>query len=135
MLRKDAETAVMRELAGELAHADQLQHELLALEGRLEAAHAPPPAALTARELAVRQLYAERIQRECVEARARSARQDTNVEQARLRLAHATCERRTLDQLEQRRRAAHDTEVRRVEAAEGNEISLLNHLRAEGASS
>lgn len=134
MLRKDAEQSVMRELAGELAHAEELRRELGSLEDRLQAAHRQPTATMTAQELAVRQLYAERIERECAEARARNLRQQGNVEQARLRLAAATRARRTLDQLETRRREAHDVETRRLEATEGNETSLLNHLRSETAS-
>ena len=87
---------------------------------------------MTARELSVRQLYAERLERECTEAHARSERQQANVEQARSRLAFATREREQVDHLEQRKRGAHDTETRRLEATESNEIALLSHLRSEG---
>jgi flagellar export protein FliJ len=135
MLRQDAEQTVMRELAGELAAADRLQRDVVALEGRLSAAQRPPDGTMTARDLAVRQIYTERIERECAEARARSERQKQNVELARRRLATATREREKVDRIEIRRRAAHDGETRRIEAVEVNEIALLSHLRSEGATS
>jgi flagellar export protein FliJ len=134
VLRKDAEESVMKELAGELAAADQLRAELSRLETTLRQAQRPPEGLVTARELADRQLYVERLERDVAEARARCARQEGFVEQTRLRLADATRKRRMLDQLEGRRRALHDAEVRRIEAAEGHEMSLLNHLRSQGAS-
>jgi len=132
MLRRDAEQSVMRELAGELGAAEQLRRDLLAREARLREAQRPPEGAPTARELAERQLYAERIERECAEARARLERQERFVEQTRRRLAVATRNRRMLDQLEGRRRASYEAETRRVDALEGNEVSLLSHLRSEG---
>ena len=134
MLRKDAEESVMRELAGELACAEQLRCELVALEARLEIAQRAPEQPLTAREHAARQVYAERLESECAAAQTRLERQLVNVEQAQQRLLEATRARQTLDRLEDRRRAAHDSELRRADAVEGNEISLMSHLRAEGVS-
>jgi len=133
MLRKDAEHSVMRELAGELACAEQLQRDLVALEGRLAAAQRPSEEATTAQELSARQLYAERIARECAEARTRSERQSRNVEHARMRLAAATREREKVDLIERRRRGAHELETRRLETAEANELALLSHARSEGS--
>ena len=133
MLRKEAERSVMKEFAGELACADQLRDDLRAVEGRLEAAHRPPEGATTARELATRQLYTEIVERQCAEAGARVERQQRNVEQTRQRLATATQRRSMLDQLEGRRRSAHDVETRRSDAIEGNEIALRSFLQSSEA--
>jgi flagellar export protein FliJ len=130
-LRKDAEQAVMRQLAGELAAVEVLRSELQLAEALLAQAHRPPEGLMTAQELAARQLYAERLERERAEAEARVLRQEGYVDQTRRRLAEASRKRSTLDQLESRRRAVHEAEMRRVEAIEGNELSLLNHLRSE----
>lgn len=134
MLRKDAEQTVMRELAGELACAEQIRSELIALEARLGVVQQPPEGTMTARELSARQAYAERIERECTAAQVRLDRQQVNVEHAQRRLLEATQARQTLDRLEDRRRAVHETETRRVDAVEGNEISLLAHIRSDGVS-
>jgi flagellar export protein FliJ len=130
MLRKEAEQSVMREFAGELACADQLRAELRAVEERLEAAQRAPEGAITAHELASRQLYAELMERQCAEAGARVARQERNVEQTRQRLAAATQRRSMLDRLEGRRRSAYDAETRRSDAIEGNELVLRSFLHS-----
>jgi flagellar export protein FliJ len=133
MLRKEAERSVMKEFAGELACADQLRNELRTVEGRLQAAHQPPSGSMTARDLATRQLYTELVERQCAEAGARVERQERNVEQTRQRLATATQRRSMLDQLEGRRRTAHDVETRRSDAIEGNEIALRSFLQSSEA--
>ena len=132
MLRKEAERSVMKEFAGELAAADQLRAELRVVEERLVAAQRPPEGAMTAHELASRQLYAELMERQCAEAGARVERQQRNVEQTRQRLATATQRRNMLDRLEGRRRSAHDAETRRTDAIEGNEIVLRSFLHSAG---
>jgi flagellar export protein FliJ len=133
MLRKEAERSVMKEFAGELAAADQLREDLRAVEGRLEVAHQAPEGPMTAHELASRQLYAELVQRQCAEAGARVERQERNVEHTRQRLAHATQHRSMLDRLEGRRRSAHDTETRRSDAIEGNDVALRSFLQSSEA--
>jgi flagellar export protein FliJ len=126
-LRENAELNVMKELAGELAHAHALQAEAAAVERRLAEARTPS-SATTAADLSARQAYVERLERELDETRQRERIQERRVEETRARLALAVRDRQTLDRLEQRRRAVHDLELRRVERTDADEISLLSHL-------
>jgi flagellar export protein FliJ len=132
-LRRDAEQSVMKELAGELTVAEDLRSQLAGTEARLRAAQAPPQGALTAHELAARQHFVERLERERTEAHIRLRRQEAHVDQARLRLTEATKKRRMLDHVEGRRRAVHDAEALRVENDERQELALLSHMRSQGA--
>jgi flagellar export protein FliJ len=130
VLRENHEQAVMKELAGELEQAAELRRELGLVEERLVAARQPAGSGVTGAELAVRQAYVERIERELREARHRVVVQDGHVETTRARLAHAVRERQTLDRLEERRRAAHELELRRAERVDADELSLVSHLGA-----
>jgi flagellar export protein FliJ len=132
-LREHAELNVMKELAGELGHAASLRRELSAVEERLNDARAPIVEASTASELLVRQTYVERMESELHAARHRTAAQDGHVEQTRLRLAEAARARQTLDLLEERRRAVHTLETRRLERNDNDEISLINHMNSGSA--
>jgi flagellar export protein FliJ len=132
-LRENVEQTVMKELAGELRTAASLRQELGTVEERLAEARTPFEGGVTAAELAVRQAYVERMEREVAEVRHRSVAQETHVERTRRRLADAVRARQTLDRLEARRRAAHDLEQRRLERADGDEISLTSHRTAEHA--
>jgi flagellar export protein FliJ len=132
-LRENHEQAVMKELAAELDQAAALRRELTDAAERLEAARAPAPAGATGAELAVRQAYVERVERQLRDAEHRLTIQDGHVETTRVRLAHAVRERQTLDRLEERRRAAHDLELRRAERVDADEVSLISHLGAGNA--
>jgi flagellar export protein FliJ len=129
-LRENHEQAVMKELAAELDQAAALRRELGDAEERLEAARTPGEPTATGAELAVRQAYVERVERQLREAQHRVDVQDGHVESTRTRLAVAVRERQTLDRLEERRRAAHDLELRRAERTEADEVSLVSHLGA-----
>jgi flagellar export protein FliJ len=132
-VREHAELVAMRELAGELAQAAELQRELEATEFRLSAARSCDAAPATALELATRQAYLERVERELDEAKVRASVQEQHVASTRERLQHAAREREQVDRLEERRRAEHDAEQRRLERAAGDEISILMHLAESGA--
>jgi flagellar export protein FliJ len=129
-LRENAEQNAMRELAGELEHASSLRRELTSAEQRLLAAR-DPLGRSSAAELAVQQVYVERVERELDAARQRTVIQDGHVEQTRARLVSAVRERQTLDRLEERRRAAHDLEARRADRNDADEVSLMSHLASE----
>jgi flagellar export protein FliJ len=129
-VRKHAELAAMRDLAGELRHADELRDELGSAQARLQDARpAEVESGLTAADLAVRQAYVERIEREIAVAESRVALQEGHVEASRSRLETAARERETVDKLETRSRAAHDAETRRLERVANDEISLQMHGR------
>jgi flagellar export protein FliJ len=129
-LRENHEQAVLKELAAELDQAATLQRELGDVSDRLEAARLPGEQTATGAELAVRQAYVERVEQQLHEARHRVEVQEDHVESTRTRLAHAVRERQTLDRLEERRRAAHDLELRRAERTEADEVSLVSHRGA-----
>jgi flagellar export protein FliJ len=130
-VRENAERVAMRDLAGELEHAARLQRDVDTTMGRLsDARGGGETGPMTALDLAARQLYLERMERELAEARVRAAAQDQHVEASRDRLRHAAQEREQVDRLQQRRRAEHDLETRRLERAENDEISILMHLKA-----
>lgn len=131
-LRENVEQTVMKELAAELEQARELERRLALVEGRLAEARTVAPGG-TAVELTVRQAYVERLERELGDARHRVRQQDRHVEAARTRLAHAVRERQTLDRLEQRRRASHQLELRRLERVDSDEISLVSHRSSEHA--
>lgn len=132
-VREHAELVAMRDLAGELEQAALLRREVHSTEERLAAARAVDGAgASTAVELAARQAYLERVERELAEARVRSSVQEGHVDASRTRLQHAAQEREQVDRLADRRRAQHDQEQRRRERDAGDEISMLMHLAEAG---
>jgi flagellar FliJ protein len=123
-LRKHSELLAMRQLAYELDRDAQLRAELDSAEAQLSDACAPAAGALTARDLAVRQAYLERCERELGEARLRSEQQAGHVETGRSQLVSAARDRETLDRLEERQRAIHEDLNRRAERNASDEISL-----------
>jgi flagellar export protein FliJ len=128
-VREHAEQVAMRDLAGELRQADALRHELQSTEQRLDAARdVQPEATLTAVELAARQLYLERVEREVADAKYRAQLQEGHVEATRERLQLAARDREQVDRLAERRRAEHDRAERRRERDAGDEISIQMHL-------
>jgi flagellar export protein FliJ len=128
-VREHAEQVAMRDLAGELRQADALRTELQSTEQRLSAAReGHREATLTAVELAARQLYLERVEREVAEAKHRAQLQEHHVAATRERLQLAAREREKVDRLAARRRAEHEREQRRRERDAGDEISIQMHL-------
>jgi flagellar export protein FliJ len=133
-VREHAEQVAMRDLAGELRHADALRTELQSTEQRLDAARdGHREVTLTAVELAAQQLYLERVEREVADAKYRAQLQDGHVEATRERLQEAARDRQQVDRLAERRRAEHDRGERRRERDDGDEISIQMHLTESGA--
>jgi flagellar export protein FliJ len=122
-IREHAELLAMRDLAGELRHAAELHRELGDVEDRLADAQQPDIAGLSAVELAARQLYLERVERELDDARRRADAQAETVDAGRARLADAARAREVLDRLEDRRRSLHDKELRTAERVTSDELS------------
>jgi flagellar export protein FliJ len=122
-IREHAELLAMRDLAGELQHAAELDRRLGEVEDRLADAQRPEAGGLSAVELAARQLYVERVEREVDDARQRADAQAASVVAGRARLAHAAREREVLDRLESRRRAAHERELRTAERTTSDELA------------
>jgi flagellar export protein FliJ len=128
-LREHAELVAMRDLAGELEQAASIKRELDSTQGRLaDARGGAVEVPLTALELAARQAYLERIERELAEAHIRASVQEGHVEATRERLQHAAREREQVDKLAGRRRAEHDAETRRLDRSDNDELSVLMHL-------
>jgi flagellar export protein FliJ len=132
-LRKQVELGAMKALADELEQEAVARRELVAVEDRLTAARGRTFAVETAATLAGRQAYLERVERELADAQARETAQHAHVEASRARLAHAARERKTVEKLDERRRAAQAAELRRIERVRSDESALLSHLRAGDA--
>jgi flagellar export protein FliJ len=132
-LRKQVELGAMKALADELEQAAVARRELDAVEDRLTAARGRTFAIETAATLAGRQAYLERVERELAAAQARETAQHEHVEASRARLADAARERKTVEKLDERRRAAQAAEARRLERVRADETALLSHLRAGDA--
>jgi flagellar export protein FliJ len=132
-VREHAERVAMGDLAGELRQAAELELQVDAAEGKLaDARHTG--GGVTAADLATRQAYVERIERELEEARRRVQAQELHVRASRARLQDAARERETVDKLEERQRAAFDQETRRRERDATDELSVQMHLLKQAAS-
>ncbi len=123
----------MQALASELAEAGELELRLGAAEQRLVAAREEGAGSLGALELAQRQLYRERIERELDDARMRASLQARAVQHARDQLDVAAREREALDRLEERRRAEHSQELDRAERLVVDEIAAKMRPNGFGA--
>src|SRR5262249_29843515 len=96
-VREHAELTAMRDLAGELRQAAGLRGAPGPARARLEDARpAQVESGLTAADLAVRQAYMERVEREVAVAESRVALQEGHVEASRARLETAARERETV---------------------------------------
>lgn len=132
-LRKQVELGAMKALADELEQEALARRELVAVEDRLIAARGRTFAVETAATLAGRQAYLERVEREVAAARDKETVQHEHVEASRARLADAARDRKTVEKLDERRRAAQAAELRRVERVRADETALLSHLRTGDA--
>ena len=124
MLRKHAESEAMSELASELGQAHVLEDEHVRTRRRLEEARCTALAGTSAAELAARQLYLERMERELSELKKRAERHEARVDEVRERLTDAVRARETLDRVAVRRGRAHALANRRSERVLGDELSL-----------
>lgn len=126
-VRQHAELMAMQELARELDRAAAIQRELEAAQTRMAGARAAavPAPVTTAAELASRQSYLERVERELEESRLRDSVQAASVEESRTRVQDAARERETLDRVAAKRRVAHNLESARQERTANDQIALL----------
>jgi flagellar export protein FliJ len=133
-VRKHSESLALQALATELAEAGELELRLGAAERRLAAAHEEGSGSLGALELAQRQLYRERVERELADARMRAGIQARAVQHARDQLDVAAREREVLDRLEERRRGEHAQELDRAERLAADEIAVKMRPHGIGGS-
>jgi flagellar export protein FliJ len=123
-VREHDEWSAMKALADELACAESLAAAARDAELRLAQARVPLVDG-DATELQARQAYLERLEREHTAIRHSVQVQESRVEASRTRLDEAVRERRILDQLDEKRRAAHDVETRRRDRVEGDEALAM----------
>jgi flagellar export protein FliJ len=123
-VREHDEWSAMKALADELACAESLGAAARDAELRLVQSRVPL-ADGDAAALRARQAYIERLEREHAAIRHSVEVQEGRVAAARARLDDAVRERRVLDQLDDKRRAAHELEGRRRERVEGDEALAL----------
>jgi len=135
-LREQTQQQAQQELANELALREQRAVELHAATRRVEqalATAAPERGTATdGLQLAARQAWVERVERERHSATADLRAQDDEVAAGRQRLESASREREVLERLRNRRLTAHELEVARKEEAVLGEVALTVHRRLEG---
>jgi flagellar protein FliJ len=135
-LREQTQQQAQQELANELALREQRAVELRAATRRVEqalATAAPERGAATdGLQLAARQAWIERVERERHAATAGLRAQNDEVAAGRQRLESASREREVLERLRKRRLTAHELEVARKEEAVMGEVALTVHRRLEG---
>jgi flagellar protein FliJ len=135
-LREQTQQQAQQELANELALREQRAVELRTATRRVEqalATAAPERGASTdGVQLAARQAWVERVERERHSATAGLRAQDDEVAAGRQRLESASREREVLERLRKRRLTAHQQLVARKEEAVMGEVALTAHRRLEG---
>lgn len=131
-LREQVEREAQEALARELATDAQRRAELARAGERLTAATTGAIAgdAASGADLAARQAFIERLERERLAARATVAGQEREVALRRLGLEQAAREREALERLKRRRLAAHRVVTARAEEAALSEIALQTHGRS-----
>jgi flagellar FliJ protein len=134
-LREQSQKQAEQELARELVLREQRAAELTAAEQRVESARdavaAQPGQLVDGSDLAARQAYIERTERERAGARAVLAQQDGQVALGRKRLEAAARDREILERLKERRRVEHAQEAARSEQATLSEIAIIAHQRRD----
>src|SRR5262249_20855504 len=132
-LREQRQQQAQQELAQELTLRDQRARELTAASERVDQALADSTpetgAKVPAHQLAARQAWVERVQREQQTARAGLATQDTQVAPGRQRLEAASRDREVLERLRQRRLTAYQRDEARRDEATMGEVALTAHRR------
>jgi flagellar FliJ protein len=132
-LREQRQQQAQQELASELQLREQRARELQDASLRVDHAltEAAPAAGMTttAQQLAARQAWVERVQREHDTARDGLALQDTQVAAGRERLQTASRDREVLERLRARRLTAHEREAARRDEAVMGEVALTAHRR------
>src|SRR5581483_5154387 len=121
------------ELARELSLSALRHAELTDAEARLESARAAgalhPGTVAAGEELAARQAFVERRERELRAVSIEVDLQEDEVERRRLRLEQAAQERESIERLRRRAAARHERELARLEEAQLDELALARHAR------
>jgi len=125
-VEKQAQEALAHELAADAARRAELERAGARLD---EATRAGTPETVSGPDLAARQAFVERLERERLDAHASVARQEREVALRRLGLERAAREREALERLKRRRLAAHRLVSARAEEATLSEIGLQRHVR------
>jgi flagellar FliJ protein len=132
-LREQTQQQAQQELAHDLALREQRERELTSAARRVQQAlvTATPEqgVALDGTQLAARQAWVERVERERHSADAGLRAQEDEVAAGRMRLESASRDREVLERLRKRRLAAHRQEVARHEEAVMGEVALTAHRR------
>jgi len=133
-LREQVERQAQEALARELATDAQLRAALAEAGERLAAATRGEGQGdrevATGADLAARQAFIERLERERLAVRASVADQERAVAARRLGLERAAREREALERLKRRQHAAHEVVAARAEEAALSEVALQSHRRA-----
>lgn len=132
-LREQRQQQAQQELAHEISLRDERARELTDASQRVDQALADAApetgATVPAHQLAARQAWVERVQREHQDARAGLATQDTQVAAGRERLVVASRDREVLERLRERRLTDHRRDVARRDEATMGEVALAAHRR------
>jgi flagellar export protein FliJ len=124
-LREQAEEQAKLRLAHELAAEAAERERLVAAASRLSQARAQAgDEATSGEELAARQAFVERCERDVTSVAASLTLRRQAVQAAREALADAAHEREALERLRERKLAGHALEERRAEAVTLDEIGL-----------
>jgi flagellar export protein FliJ len=126
-----AKAALARELAAGAEREAELQRADQALASAQEAVKAEW--ALSGADLAARQLFLERRERERAAAELAAKAHGEVVAERTKELETAAAERAALDKLKDRYRAAHARKEARAEDARLGEVALSRHVRGEAA--
>jgi len=133
-LREHAEELAKQELAGAIARRMESEQRVRTadawLGGARDAQRGAASTLLGANDFVARQAYLERLERLRTAAQQELGRSDQNVASRRANVEYAMRERKVLDKLRDRQRAAHDAETARVEGIELDEIAGNLHRRA-----
>jgi len=130
-LRRLKEQQALEAFAREVAEQRRLEVELSRRTARLEQAVAGAAAApeLSARDLAERQAFVERRERERLEAVARLELQTKRVEAQRSRLTELSREREAVERLRERAHERHEHEEARLQTAFLDELATQGYAR------
>jgi flagellar export protein FliJ len=134
-LRSHVESAAKAALARELAAGAEREADLRRADEALTSARGCGQGegqSLSGADLAARQLFVERRERERATAEMAARAHEEVVAERVAELESAAVARAALDRLRERKLAAHARELARVEEAALGEVALAKHMRGEG---
>ncbi len=132
-LREQAEQQALEAFARELCVRSQLEAELRETTTLLDAAAAATAldrgTRIDATELALRQAYVERRERERAEAEARMVAQEERVDAQRHRVEECARDRRAVERLRDRARARHERDESQRQNALVDDLATSAYVR------